>query len=257
MKDRLVLSLFPGIGLLDMAFEQEGFCVVRGPDVLWGGDICRFHPPPGKFAGLIGGPPCQMFSRLVHIVRHNGHEPKFGNLIPEFERVVEETEPLWWAMENVPDAPIPTVEGYGVHSFLLNNRQLGEKQNRVRRWSFGWRGGRKILGVDVVVFEHPEFEYAACGGSTGPLANVDKRRSKKPNSVRELRKGKGALPWNSRGAAGFTEVKRKQGLPDAFDLPGFTVAAKCQAIGNGVPLAMGRAIAKAVKVALGKARLTV
>ena len=24
----LVLSLFPGIGLLDMAFEQEGFCVV-------------------------------------------------------------------------------------------------------------------------------------------------------------------------------------------------------------------------------------
>ena len=33
----LVLSLFPGIGLLDMAFEAEGFCVVRGPDLLWGG----------------------------------------------------------------------------------------------------------------------------------------------------------------------------------------------------------------------------
>src|SRR6516164_7336123 len=28
----LVLSLFPGIGLLDMAFEESGFCVVRGPD---------------------------------------------------------------------------------------------------------------------------------------------------------------------------------------------------------------------------------
>jgi DNA (cytosine-5)-methyltransferase 1 len=36
---QLVLSLFPGIGMLDSAFEQEGFCVVRGPDVLWGGDI--------------------------------------------------------------------------------------------------------------------------------------------------------------------------------------------------------------------------
>ena len=34
-----MLSLFPGIGLLDMAFEEEGFCVVRGPDLLWGGDI--------------------------------------------------------------------------------------------------------------------------------------------------------------------------------------------------------------------------
>lgn len=40
----LVLSLFPGIGLLDMAFELEGNCVVRGPDVLWGGDIRTFHP---------------------------------------------------------------------------------------------------------------------------------------------------------------------------------------------------------------------
>lgn len=27
----LVLSLFPGIGMLDMAFEHEGFTVVRGP----------------------------------------------------------------------------------------------------------------------------------------------------------------------------------------------------------------------------------
>ena len=34
----LVLSVFPGIGLLDMAFELEGFCVVRGPDLLWGGE---------------------------------------------------------------------------------------------------------------------------------------------------------------------------------------------------------------------------
>lgn len=27
----LVLSLFPGIGLLDKGFEQAGFSVVRGP----------------------------------------------------------------------------------------------------------------------------------------------------------------------------------------------------------------------------------
>jgi Fe-S-cluster containining protein len=38
----LVLSMFPGIGLLDMAFELEGFFVVRGPDVLWGVDARRF-----------------------------------------------------------------------------------------------------------------------------------------------------------------------------------------------------------------------
>ena len=33
----LVLSLFPGIGLLDRGFEQAGFAVVRGPDLIWGG----------------------------------------------------------------------------------------------------------------------------------------------------------------------------------------------------------------------------
>jgi hypothetical protein len=31
--NQLVLSLFPGIGLLDSAFEEEGFCVVPGNGV--------------------------------------------------------------------------------------------------------------------------------------------------------------------------------------------------------------------------------
>src|SRR3954466_16146717 len=103
----LVLSLFPGIGLLDMAFELEGFCVVRGPDVLWGGDVRRFSPPAGRFDGVIGGPPCQIFSALRHLNPLAGQ--KHGNLIPEFERVVEEAGPAWFLMENVPDAPVPQV----------------------------------------------------------------------------------------------------------------------------------------------------
>lgn len=79
----LVLSLFPGIGLLDMAFEEAGFCVVRGPDLLWGGDIRRFHPPAGRFDGVIGGPPCQAFSRLRHLLEHNGRNiPDSGADLP-------------------------------------------------------------------------------------------------------------------------------------------------------------------------------
>lgn len=35
MKPGVILSLFPGIGLLDMAFEQAGFTVVRGPALHW------------------------------------------------------------------------------------------------------------------------------------------------------------------------------------------------------------------------------
>ena len=47
----------------------------------------------------------------------------------------------------------------------------------------------------------------------------------------------------------FRVLCKKQGLPGDFDIPPFTVEGKCKAVGNGVPLAMGRAMAKAVKEA--------
>ena len=61
---QLILSLFPGIDLLGQGFEAEGYCVVRGPDRLWGGDIQDFHCFSGRFDGVIGGPPCQDFTVL-------------------------------------------------------------------------------------------------------------------------------------------------------------------------------------------------
>lgn len=240
MTPQLVLSLFPGIGLLDMAFEQEGFCVVRGPDVLWGGDIRRFHPPADKFDGVIGGPPCQCFSRLANMVRQNGYQPKFGNLIPEFERCVTEASPQWFLMENVPDAPPAVVQGYAGFVFLLNNRQLGETQNRVRRWTWGWRGRpeeRPPLMIETVALESMKFEYAATG------ANCPRPIAIGGSCTKQRKNRFGSNPCSH---IYFDHLCRLQGLANDFDLPGFTVAAKCKAVGNGVPLAMGRAIARAV-----------
>lgn len=243
--NQLVLSLFPGIGLLDRAFEEEGFTVVRGPDVLWGGDIRNFHPPSGRFDGVIGGPPCQCFSSLVHMVRQNGYEPKFGNLIPEFERVVFESQPSWFLMEEVPNAPTAEVGGYASWSTLLNNRWLGEPVNRLRRWTYGARK-RTVLMINTVALECQEFEYAATGGSNRPVT-IAPNSGGKPKKVRN---GKGAMPWNAKSMTAFREVCRKQGLSHDFDIPPFTVEAKCKAVGNGVPLAMGRAMARAVKEAI-------
>ena len=108
----LVLSLFPGIGLLDLAFEMEfpEACIVRGPDLIFNSlsDIRRFHPPPGKFDGVIGGPPCQAFSVMQRAIPQRPAE----NLIPEFERCVDEARPAWFVMENVTGAPLPAIEGY-------------------------------------------------------------------------------------------------------------------------------------------------
>lgn len=243
----LVLSLFPGIGLLDRAFEEAGFCVVRGPDVLWGGDVKHFHPPAGRFDGVIGGPPCQAFSSLVHLVRHvHGESAIAENLIPEFERCVSEAQPAWFLMENVPAAPEPVVVGYGVTSLLLNNRWVGGVQRRERRFSFGMHNGRLInlaRYLETELFEPVEMAYAvtarraSCAG-----LNLD-RGKPRPNHTIKRRKE----------AASMTVAEKcvLQGLPaDFLDKAPFTEEGKHRVIGNGVPLPMGRAIANAVREAL-------
>jgi DNA (cytosine-5)-methyltransferase 1 len=231
-----VLSLFPGIGLLDRAFEENGFLVVRGPDLLWGDDIRRFHPQPGVFGGIIGGPPCQAFSRLRYVVQHNGY-PAAPNLIPEFERCVSEAQPAWFIMENVPDAPMPVVPGYQVHSQLLNNRNHGGGvQHRIRRISFGTRDGRHLLIPELPVPE--EYAPAVCAsGGVKPGIPTDKSAPLK------------YMGWKTKEA--LEQVCRLQGLPEDFELPNFTIAGAIKAVGNGVPLPLGRAIAGAVRSAMG------
>ena len=242
----LVLSLFPGIGLLDMAFEQEGFCLVRGPDLLWGGDVKRFRPPAGKFDGVIGGPPCQAFSALRHINPLVGQ--KHGNMIPEFERCVAAAEPAWFVMENVPDAPGPSIAGYAIQCILLNNRWFGEAQERTRRISFGSVDGRR-LHPEFATFDSPEYSQAvtsslrrvpvAIGGSGKP------KRTLRPD-------GKRSGPSIGRRVE-LADMLRLQGLGASFfgeDCP-FTMTAKRKLIGNGVPLPMGRAVARAVRKAIG------
>jgi DNA (cytosine-5)-methyltransferase 1 len=239
----LVLSLFPGIGLLDRAFEEEGFCVVRGPDLLWGGNIKKFHPPAGRFDGIIGGSPCQCFSRLVHIVRHNGYEVG-ENLVPEFERVIREARPDWWVMENVVEAPIPVIDGYLVDPSVLDNRWLGEVQSRKHRFSFGTHDGRR-LHYETAALESADWDYRVCASDfrrTPPIkklaGGVDKRTRK------------GSLASRGR-ARKLNESLALQGLPDDFfEHSPFTMKGKGEMLGNGVPMFMGRALAQAVKRAI-------
>lgn len=325
MSEPLVLSLFPGIGMLDAAFELEGFCIVRGPDVLWGGDIRAFHPPAGRFDGVIGGPPCQTFSSLSRLVRANGHEPRFGNLIPEFERCVSESAPAWFLMENVPAAPEPCVAGYGVTSFLLDNSHLageggfGQEQRRVRRFSFGGRGIENppslMRWIDLAVFFLPDANGSVTqwtpdnskeaktrraavlgtlaetpvklGGSgkvtrtrhetvsgghdrapsarQAPVAATSADGGERPSEKRRVKAVSGSNGGNGqqrntpgasncgKGRYKLADACRLQGLPEDFldDAP-FTADGKLKAVANGVPLPMGRAIARAVKEAIGE-----
>ena len=203
----LVLSLFPGIDMLGRGFDEEGFCVVRGPDLLWGGDIRRFHPPPRVFGGVIGGSPCQDFSRLRR-------DPPSGyglEMLREFIRIVTESAATWFLLENVPGVPDICPPGYSVQRIDLNARECGMTQNRLRHYQFG-----HLLGHVITLNRE-----AVAGHADHCVTAHDDRP--------------------------FDRICALQGLPQDFDLPGFKQGAKTRAVGNGVPLPMARMVARAIR----------
>lgn len=237
----LVLSLFPGIGLLDMAFEEEGFTVVRGPDLLWGGNIKTFHPPAGRFDGVIGGPPCKGESTLAHLNGSSG-----ASLANEFRRVCAESEAAWWVMEAVKPhvanhseracqcsvTPCPCF-CHSVDPLLLNNRWFGEAQSRKRYFHSNLYLRPYVSGM--AVFENRERKHAVLAVHGGAVGSIQ------------------------RGMAKYSLVDacKLQGLPADFtDGMPFTKQWKYEVVGNGVPLPMGRAIAKAVREARTRSMTT-
>lgn len=203
---KLVLSLFPGIGLLDRGFEEAGFCVVRGPDLIFGGDVRTFRVPGGKFDGVIGGPPCQDFSKA----RRSIPSGEGLEMLVEYRRVVQEARPIWWLAENVPGVPDIRIEGYSWQRVDLSPREFGGAQMRNRHVQFGANDGgvlvvaRSLAGVDFV-----------------PAVTAGDRRA-------------------------VSVVAQLQGLPVNFDIPAFSRVAVRRAIGNGVHLGVARALAVAV-----------
>lgn len=226
-----VLSIFPGVDLFGQAFELEGLCVLRGPDPLWGGDVRRFHPPAGHFWGLIGGPPCQDFSSL----RRHGQPTKRPSghgleMLGEFRRVVSEAEPEWWMLENVARVPDVRIEGYHWQRLDVDLKWFRDA-TRLRHVQYGSRSGRML-------------NIARGASQPAPSRPIDASREKLPGA---------ALAGDRRP---FAEVCRLQGLPEGFDLPGFTVEGKTRAVGNGVPIPMGQALARAVLAAYGRGPVT-
>jgi len=129
----LILSLFPGIGLLDKGFESEGFCVVRGPDLIFGGDIRSFHAPADKFEGVIGGPPCPDFSKARRTAPTGDGE----EMLSHYVRIVKQSKPDWWLAENVPYVPDIKIDGYSWQRLDLNSFDFGSEQRRKRHIQFG------------------------------------------------------------------------------------------------------------------------
>lgn len=211
MISKLVLSVFPGIDLLGKAFENEGFSILRGPDPLFGGDIRDFDPPVGIFEGIIGGSPCQDFSKL------NRNPGSYGlEMLAEFARVVMAARPEWYILENIRTVPDLKIPGYHHQRITINALECGSFQSRNRVFQWGSNNGYALI---VERTERPKRKpVKICLASEGTETD---RRS-----------------WPDFCAA--------MDLPRDFDLPGWSIAAKYRAVGNGVPLKMGETIARAV-----------
>ena len=241
----LVLSLFPGIDLFGRAFEEEGFCVVRGPDIIYGQDVRTWSAMKGKFDVLIGGPPCKVHSS----VGRWGPTPSQENMIPEFERLVEEAQPLVFVMENVKEAPKPHVENYAIMSYVIDSWQYGADQQRKRRFTFGYRNQRELSSFPFI----PEEPLPKNLRRENPFPTILASEGKFPTDCAGRRKLGRRLT--------LAEVCELQGFPDLANAWCFTPRGvskrkvyrkefEYELIGNGVERKAGLVIARAVKAGL-------
>ena len=221
-----VISLFSGAGGMDIGFEEAGFeiavAVEQDPSCcdtlklnrpnlkVIQGDISAIEAAhilkeagltPLEPALVIGGPPCQSFSLAG---KRLGMGDKRGMLILEFVRVVHETLPKAFVMENVQgmmnwengkalEAVLnefrdPVIYNgkeysYNVSYHVLNAADYGVAQFRERLFIVGNRlnknftfpypthGAKELAGSDM--FGHKNLPYRTTWDAIGGLPDAD------------------------------------------------------------------------------------
>ena len=115
-----VLSLFDGISCARVALERAGIAVEsylasevdpkaiqvtqsHWPDTIQLGDVRGVRIPAGQIELLIGGSPCTDLS--IAKAGRQGLEGEHSSLFWEYVRVLRETNPRWFILENVASMP--------------------------------------------------------------------------------------------------------------------------------------------------------
>ena len=193
----IVIDLFSGAGGLSLGFHQSDFFVAAGIDkdpssVMTHGynllsksvqrDLSEIDDPRQLLQELniprvdviIGGPPCQGFSRvgrgkLRSVDLEDYYNSVINELYREFIRFVEELKPLAFVMENVPDMATfnngellqkikNTFEdqlGYTTDSKILNAADFGVPQHRKRLFVQGNQLGMPVVWPGKDQYVHP------------------------------------------------------------------------------------------------------
>lgn len=197
------LSLFSGGGGLDLGFERAGFRHVASYDTLEaGGETLRANRPcwevhsgsdgdvravdwsryRGDLAVLHGGPPCQPFS----VAGRQKGQSDVRNMLPEFVRAVQGSEPLAFVCENVPAlagpkfAPYlraaftePLSRSYRISSFRISAHDHGVPQLRHRVFFVGFRRAKDARRFSPPEPTHSAGHLGGASGSAEPLWPLD------------------------------------------------------------------------------------
>lgn len=221
-----VISLFSGAGGMDIGFEMAGFQTVvaveydksccetlkkNNPDLnIIHGDLSNVKTSDILIKGglkvtepalVIGGPPCQSFSLAGKRMGMDDHR---GKLVIEFIRVVRESLPKVFVMENVKGMvnwgngraieaimneisdPIifeNTEYTYSVNIAVLNSADYGVPQFRERVFLVGNRVGKKFqfpepthckqLNESIDLFNNKKQPYTTVWDAIGKLPPAD------------------------------------------------------------------------------------
>lgn len=168
-----VLSLFSGIGGFDLGFERAGMEIVgmceidkhaqkilkrHFPNATLHTDVKEVHYERGTVDVICGGFPCQDISVAG---KRRGLDGERSGLWFEFARIIDEAQPKWVVIENVPGLfssdngrDLATIiqwlanRGYGVGWRVLDSQGFGLAQRRKRVFivaSFGTPSGCTLL----------------------------------------------------------------------------------------------------------------
>ena len=185
----IVLSLFDGMSCGQIALNQLGLEVERYfaseikphaikctqhnfPDTIQIGDVCKISYRDGilttengdfevgKIDLLIGGSPCQGFSRAGKELNFNDERSK---LFFEYARILKEVNPAYFLLENVvmrKEYSNVITEHLGVNPILINSRLVSAQDRKRLYWT-------NIKGVEQPKDKNISFQDIAPGWFCG------------------------------------------------------------------------------------------
>lgn len=176
-----LISLFTGVGGLDLGFHKAGFNTVVAnefdakicptfrknfPNVrLIEKDIRKLSSEdfPDNIDGIIGGPPCQSWSEAGSL---KGIKDARGQLFYDYIRILKDKQPLFFVAENVSGMlaarnseavksflNLFDEAGYDVNLRMLNANDFDVPEDRDRVFYVGFR---KDLGIKNFVYPTPQ-----------------------------------------------------------------------------------------------------